>query len=554
MFKGLAVGLVLIALFLQLILSLPFKSPTADEYTHHIPAGYSYLKTGDFRLEPGSPSLTRLISAIPLAMIGTNLPENWYGNDVVKYSKRFWELNDISKTAYYARLPFILISLLFGYSLYSWCKKLWGYPAGFIALILYSFCPDILAHSGLATADMTLTFFFFLTITRFYDYVKYHNNAGSIDNLLLTGLCAGLTLLSKYSGIILVLVLPLIYVFSGNKRMKYKEWVIISIIAFMTVWAGYFFEVKPLMTNTPDPMKKEAVYRKVGGEPLVWFAKNVPVPCSTYISGFTSMMFNRAGHRNSFFMGKWSENGFPLYYVGGFLMKNSPTLLILFSMGIFVIIACPMDRLLKATLCVPIATMFLITLGDKCQVGMRYMLPVMPFVIAIAAYIGDGFIRLKQHVALVLLLLFNVVEAIIWFPKHLSYFSPLSHTLSESIVSDNFRYMRDSNIDWGQDLVKLKGMKDIVLDYFWLCPPEYYNITYRKPQMSEFTVHDNEIYAISLQVIDKYQWVNLYHPTQDLGGMYIYDFKNEIPRKRFGERYYMDKIETENGTFKPLYI
>ena len=54
-----AVLLLLVALFLQSLLSMRLLSATFDETTH-LPSGYVYLTTGDFRLNPQHPPLPRL--------------------------------------------------------------------------------------------------------------------------------------------------------------------------------------------------------------------------------------------------------------------------------------------------------------------------------------------------------------------------------------------------------------------------------------------------------------------------------------------------------------
>ena len=55
----------LVVLFLQVVLGARQLSATFDE-TAHLPAGYTYLETGDLRLNPQHPPLVKLIAAVPL--------------------------------------------------------------------------------------------------------------------------------------------------------------------------------------------------------------------------------------------------------------------------------------------------------------------------------------------------------------------------------------------------------------------------------------------------------------------------------------------------------
>ena len=61
-----AVALGILLLFLgEGLVFIRANSQTADEAVH-LTAGYSYLKTGDFRLLPSHPPLAELLCALPL--------------------------------------------------------------------------------------------------------------------------------------------------------------------------------------------------------------------------------------------------------------------------------------------------------------------------------------------------------------------------------------------------------------------------------------------------------------------------------------------------------
>ena len=49
--------------------SITQKSPTYDEAVHLF-AGYSYLKWGDFRINPEHPPLAKMLAAAPLMILG----------------------------------------------------------------------------------------------------------------------------------------------------------------------------------------------------------------------------------------------------------------------------------------------------------------------------------------------------------------------------------------------------------------------------------------------------------------------------------------------------
>lgn len=71
---GMVVASVLLLLILFVTLSHTaalLKSPTADE-NFHLVAGYSYLKWGDYRINPEHPPLAKLWAALPLLALDIN--------------------------------------------------------------------------------------------------------------------------------------------------------------------------------------------------------------------------------------------------------------------------------------------------------------------------------------------------------------------------------------------------------------------------------------------------------------------------------------------------
>src|SRR5687767_11626172 len=60
-----AAAALLAAFLLQCLLALPLQTPSFDEHSH-LPAGYTYWKTGDLRLNPQHPPFVKLFSAAPL--------------------------------------------------------------------------------------------------------------------------------------------------------------------------------------------------------------------------------------------------------------------------------------------------------------------------------------------------------------------------------------------------------------------------------------------------------------------------------------------------------
>lgn len=291
------------------------NAPTCDEIAHHVPEGYSYLLTGDFRLNPSNPPLTREISAIPLLFMKLKAPfdtQLWQAASNVEFGKKFfYEYNkNADSIIFWARMPSVILSLLLGTFVFIWASILFGRIAGLFALFLYSFSPNILAHSSLAGNDLGLTVFMFLTIFSFWLYLKKPSKA----RLTVTAITFGLALGSKYPAVILFPILILMAIANEyknkNRTVNCINYLLcIFIIGIILLWGLYFFELKPLLKNAPDiPEKIEFVnkfYAKyipeflIGTkEGLLKFMNKFPLPLTTYIVGFFGSHISRRARRS----------------------------------------------------------------------------------------------------------------------------------------------------------------------------------------------------------------------------------------------------------------
>src|SRR5947207_2470553 len=118
----------LLALFaLQVLLTSRQTSPAYDEVAI-LPAGYVYLKTGQWRVIPEHPPLIPVLSALPLLAVNPRLdlndphlrqerPNPW---DV---GLHFLTLNDDDdRLFFWGRLPVLLLTLLLGYITWRWAR------------------------------------------------------------------------------------------------------------------------------------------------------------------------------------------------------------------------------------------------------------------------------------------------------------------------------------------------------------------------------------------------------------------------------------------------
>ena len=132
---------------------------------------------------------------------------------------------------------------------------MFGTGAAFIALTLVTFDPNLLAHGALITTDVGLACFMFLSVYRFYRFVK----SPSALRLIAAGAAVGLVLAVKHTGL---LVLPILFlltlceiVFKRSTLKLFGSLVLIMLIGWVVLWSTYRFryDARPdgLQLNPP---------------------------------------------------------------------------------------------------------------------------------------------------------------------------------------------------------------------------------------------------------------------------------------------------------------
>jgi hypothetical protein len=186
----------------------------------------------------------------------------------------------------------------------------------------------------------------------------------------------------------------------------------------------------------------------------------------------------------SFLLGDYSDNGWWYYFPVAFIFKTPlPTLIFLF--WAFAIFALCLLRRSKQRKCmtfldaifllVPPLGYFTFALTSDINLGYRHLLPILPFLYVFVAVM----VKRQSRVIIGFLASLLLIVALQTYPHYLSYFNLLAGG-----KEGGWRYLVDSNIDWGQDLEGLSAwmeenqVEQIWLSYFGEAHPEYYGINY----------------------------------------------------------------------------
>ncbi len=161
-------------------------SITWDE-TSHLTSGYTYLRTGDFRLAPDHPPLAKMWAALPLlAMSGTDPPPDtpgWREGNMWAVGRTWlFVLNDGDRFIAPARCMMVVLLLATCLCVYAAARRCLGESSGLLAMALAAMCPNFLAHGHLVTTDLPATFAAILslwTFARLLEEVTWGRLAGA---------------------------------------------------------------------------------------------------------------------------------------------------------------------------------------------------------------------------------------------------------------------------------------------------------------------------------------------------------------------------------------
>ncbi|MDQ2732218.1 MAG: glycosyltransferase family 39 protein [Armatimonadota bacterium] len=180
------------------------NSPTFDESVH-VTRGYAALKLHDLRLNVEHPVLGDALAASPLLLdpsirfpsgsVAWQAASHWVVSDLF-----IWHDNSHSQLLIErARYAVLTMAILLGLVVAAWAAELYGWAGGLLALLLYTVCPNILANSGLATNDLSLTFFSTLFLWLLWRFV----GKPTFLRGLFSSIALAAAVMCKYSGLVL---------------------------------------------------------------------------------------------------------------------------------------------------------------------------------------------------------------------------------------------------------------------------------------------------------------------------------------------------------------
>jgi len=518
-------------------------SLTMDELAH-IPSGYSYVRYLDHRLNPEHPPLLKAMAGIPLLFLDLKFPTdspNWTEeiNSQWDMGRKFIFESDNNSDLliFLARLGPILFTLLTALFVYFWGRRLAGRAWAILPAALVALSPNFLSHGHYVTTDVAaaggiaFATFFFL---RFLDKPDW-------KSALWAGLAFGLAQAAKFSAVLLIPYFFILLVFRafaetasdgspGSIRRNLvpgaRFWQTIVIMA-----VGLMLVVYPIYTvfTWQEPTHKQAadtesILRSFADGPtppgelckplrclaeldIAMSKSRLTQPLSKYTLGVLMVIQRSSGGNTNYFLGQVSAAGSHWYFPVVYLLKEPLPVLVLVLFALF--FAClrmfrrgkpdEYGMLRRVLIWIRVnftefALLFFVlfywaySVKSPLNIGFRHLFPVLPFIYLLLSRawqktLQSDSLRAWLKYPFGILFFWFVLEAALAYPNFLSYFNQTGGG-----VENGYRYVTDSNYDWGQDVLRLKALIDsrnndddrdndipkIAIDYFGGAHTPYY--------------------------------------------------------------------------------
>lgn len=514
-----AVGLLLLA-----HVALVFQCAVEDSVTYdeigNLTAGLSYWETDSYQLYNVNPPLPKLLASLPVVLADPDisairLPKHPRDRPEWAVGERFAADNAARyhHLVVLARSVGLVWSVLGALGVYRWAKALWGQAGGVFALAVWCFEPNVIAHAHLLNVDLPATAAGLWAAYLFRGYLV----SPSWTAACRAGVVLGTALLCKFTLLVFYPTWCLLWIYfvvrgrrTGEQRpglgTTFGQLVVIFVASLFVINLGYEF------AGTGKRLKEfRFVSRALAGPPAdgprvgragygnrfegtVFGEMIVPVP-EDMVRGIDVQRWGAERNRqitNKYLRGEWSQTGWWYYYLYAVAVKVPLGVwgLLLFALA-GRLWGGPSARLCRGeflALWLPALAVFaFISSHPSMQEHLRYVLPAFPFVIVYMGRAGQALVGRPRVLRWVAggLFVWAAGSYLSLHPHSLAYFNELAGGPDRG-----HEHLDGSNIDWGQDLLRLKRWLDehpeakpLKLAYFNHIDPRTFGIEFQLPPL-----------------------------------------------------------------------
>jgi len=415
----------------------------------------------------------------------------------------------ILSTFLVARLMTTLFSMLAGFVVFIWARKLYGFIPALFSFGLYVLDPNIIAHSQLITTD---AYAMGMILIASYWLWKFAGSRSWQDGVILAAML-GLAQLAKYTAIALYPLFaaalfandwPQIRIAFqaagwhsiiqlGIRYLKYA--LVVILISILIINIGFLFNgtFKPFSGYQFRSDRFQALQQKIN--------VTVPVP-HPYLEGLDWVVQRErtgVGYGLIYLFGKLQDQGFPGYYLIITLFKEPlATQLIMIAAFTAYFLSMKKRRMIlqnEVFLLLPVLFFTIyFNFFYNAQIGMRHYLVIFPLLFVFSGSLFADWDRFYswQRLVSISLVVYLAASVLYYYPFYLAYTNELAWDKTQA-----YKIFADSNLDWGQSHVDVDK-------YFAAHPGSKYPTT--TPESGLFVVSPNRLLGITTESY-RYAWL-----------------------------------------------
>jgi 4-amino-4-deoxy-L-arabinose transferase-like glycosyltransferase len=432
---------------------------------------------------------------------------------------------------FWGRLGLLPLSLLAAFALGWWTRAAFGPRLALAATALYTLNPIVLGHGCLMTADVALTAFYLLAGFAAWRWLT----APSLPRLVAVGAAVGASLATKYLGLFLIPALGLASLWSCARGVRpallwsrradaglgrriadlLPAAALCAVAAALVLHTCYLWRVPgyfprpqaasgaPIDPQSADASPLSATLRSALQVPGV--APALALLPDPWVRGVDYQLYIAKAGVTHF--GDRIGTGFAAYFVVALGVKLPLAFLALLVLGLLARAPRAPPQLIPVVACSVAVPLVYLSLFTTLQIGVRYLLPIVPLLCMVAARAFTW-----RWLPAALLAVHVLATALAW-PRYVQWFNPLASERPYLLFAD-------SNVDWRAGQHDDRDREAVARAH----PDASELFPLSGPQLGKVFA-----YALDLSRPDPrdhwriHHWLRRFHPVDRVGAWFVFD-------------------------------
>jgi hypothetical protein len=427
-------------------------SATVDEAVD-VASGITTVVRRDFRMNPEHGPLPKVLSALPALVARPIVPDDdtyrsgaWfdYTDRFIAENRAAGRLDDV---LFLARTVAIAQGLAVALLLYVFGRRLAGHWGGTLAAALWLTAPVAIGFSHFAMIDIAFTL---ALLTLSYVFLRFLDGP-SFARSAWCGAAGGAAMLTRHNALLIVAAVAVACAVATRREPRHaaRHAAIVGAVSLAVVWA-FYRGLDPTPPNGEIAQRFDGIIATAQSDSAVARGALVAPMPHEFRAGL-AYLFVTSDERPAYLFGQSWDGARVWFFPASAVAKLSFVTITACLIGLFGmrrVATVPRRRALVAVW-LPAGALALILLAQPLNLGLRYAFPIVAALFACAApAVLLGRVAVRRATAILAL----AVQ--VWFV-----WSAAPHSLAWTPppFTPAYRFVTDSNVDYGQDVERFLG-------------------------------------------------------------------------------------------------